>query len=100
MLIRSQDQTVLINLDSVEVMHMNREEDKYVIEFFLKGLVKQPMGEYETQNQALKVLDKLQCFYAEPVYSTQYSENETATYEDKVFDMPQAFEVSDVGFKL
>ena len=58
------------------------------------------MGEYKTQNQALKVLDKLQCFYAEPAYSTQIAENETATYEDKVFDMPQVFEVSDVAFKL
>lgn len=100
MLIRSQDQTVLINLDSVEVMHMNRVDDKYVIEFYLTEWINQSMGEYENQNQALKVLDKLQCFCAEPTYSAQITENETATYEDKVFDMPQVFEVSDVGFKL
>lgn len=100
MLIRSQDKTVLINLDSVEVMNMTRVEDKYRIIFYLKGLCEQPMGEYETQNQALKVLDKLQCFYAEPTYSAQIAENETATYDGKVFDMPQVFEVSDIGFKL
>ncbi len=100
MLVRSQNKELLINLDTVEAMHMSKFGDKYRIIFYLKNLVENDMGTYSTQTQALKVLDMIQTAYLQPTYTNTIAENETATYENNVFEMPDECEVSDVCFKL
>ncbi len=100
MLVRSQNKELLINLDTVEAMHMSKFGDKYRIIFYPKNLVENDMGSYSTQNQALKVLDMIQTVYLQPTYTNIIAENETATHKNNVFEMPEEYEVSSVCLKV
>jgi len=100
MRVRSQNKKLLIDFDTVGTTHVGRQDDKYRIVFYTNSLVEHTMGSYSTQTQALKVLDMIQTAYLQPTYTNTIAENETATYENNVFEMPDECEVSAVCFKL
>lgn len=85
--IRSQDKKFLIKIDVVF----------YRVSFFTKEIYSVfandiTVGNYSSEEKALKVLDMIQDYISEPVY-LGYSINESETLVKEVFQMPQDDEV-------
>ena len=90
MLIRSQDNKKLINLNSVKSISITK-YDK-TIEIWCDGSF---LAEYSTEEKAIKVLDMIEAHYNEPIYSNHESKEETAHYLRATFQMPADDEVED-----
>lgn len=58
----------------------------------MSGGIKFLLGEYSTKEKALKVLDEIEEFINEPIYTNELA-NEYAHYVRSVYQMPQDDEV-------
>lgn len=97
MIIRSQDKAFIINFEKVDTVCLGGIEGKSVITFTYAQVV--TLGEYSTEEKAIKVLDMIQQRYLEyEKFSggsiNQYSSiSPFAFIQPKVFQMPQDSEV-------
>lgn len=86
MIIRSQDKKGFVNLENIDTVCMNDEFDIYAF----NGTSKSFIGEYSTEEKAIKVLDMICNFYAEHLEELKYDE---APFVRVFFSMPQDSEV-------
>jgi hypothetical protein len=90
MLIRSQDNKILVNLDNVESISVSTLDSSAVI-----WCGSRLIAEYSTEEKAIKVLDMIEAHYNEPIYSNHESMEETTHYLRASFQMPADDEVED-----
>ena len=88
MLIRSQNQKKIININKIDSIEINESEiyAKNHGWFYY-------IGEYSNEEKAIKVLDMIEKFYTKPVICDVFSDNEKFIYSKLVFHMPQDNEV-------
>lgn len=87
MLIRSQDKKILANLNNLQSIFIEKSKEKYIVSLSVRKL-----GEYSTEEKAIKVLDMIQVTYMNLDYSRFLGE-EKIEYFENVFVMPQDEEV-------
>ena len=87
MLIRSQDKKILANLNNLQSIFIEKSKEKYIVSLSVRKL-----GEYSTEEKAIKVLDMIQVAYMNLDYSRFLGE-EKIEYSKNVFVMPQDEEV-------
>ena len=93
MLIRSQDKTVLTNFANVtDIMIDCIEENKFEISAFFTNHTKTKLGNYSTEEKAIKVLDMIESFYSNFKFCEIWGIDMTKFY-DAIFQMPQDDEV-------
>ena len=90
MLIRTQSKRRLINLNTISSIEIDTNDNSIYaknrgIYYFL--------GEYSTEEKALKVLDMIEERTNEPIYINDIGGNEYAKYPAPSFHMPQDNEV-------
>lgn len=85
MLIRSQDKKVIINLDNVSQVRTGGMADQRIIVFADDLVI--VLGEYYTEEKAIKVLDMIQDAYKEARIDEVYKED--GRIYRPVFRMPQ-----------
>lgn len=95
MIIRSQDKKRIVNFD---VCHLSITADNCIVA--TNGVVSYPsemlsgiIGEYSTEEKAIKVLDMICEKYKEPIVRANYTDNESLIYANSVFQTPQDSEV-------
>ena len=87
MLIRSQDKKILANLNNLQSIFIEKSKEKYIVSLSVRKL-----GEYSTEEKAIKVVDMIQVTYMNLDYSRFLGE-EKIEYFENVFVMPQDEEV-------
>lgn len=87
MLIRSQDKKILANLNNLQSIFIEKSKEKYIVSLSVRKL-----GEYSTEEKAIKVLDMIQNAYVNYQYS-KWVGYERETVIDCIFEMPQDDEV-------
>lgn len=93
MLIRSQDKKTLVNLESINAIRIYEENTGFSVNALGVG-VNYEIGEYSTEEKAIKVLDMIQHVYTQ--YGTLRDRGgsvQGAFNLPKVFQMPQDSEV-------
>lgn len=99
MLIRSQDKKRLVEMHGLFITEIHKRigaKAKYIVGYEIFNYENDSelkIGEYSTEEKAIKVLDMIQEEYQKPVYQNVIADNETAIYQSKVFQMPQDDEV-------
>lgn len=91
MLIRSQNKQNLFNMNAISGLGF-AEYDTYKIYALVNGR-QYLMGEYSTEEKALKVLDMIEEKTNEPIYINEEGNGEYAKYFHSSFHMPQDDEV-------
>lgn len=93
MLIRSQNKKELIEMTSITINVRTRQSSNkcYIEARQYSNIIF--LGEYSTEEKALKVLDMLQEEYLSPIVRNVVGENEVEIYQNKVFNMPEDNEV-------
>lgn len=93
MLIRSQDRTVLLNMNSMGALVVD-DQFRNECKIFERGNgIGREIGSYSTKEKAIQVLDMIEERYNEPVYLNEICNHEYAKYEPETFHMPQDNEV-------
>lgn len=100
MLIRSQDKKKLTNFEQVTDLGVVKLPDGFGINAYYAFSVideysSMCIGEYSTEEKAIRVLDMIQEEYQEPIYQNDIGCNEIAIYKSKVFQMPKDEEVEE-----
>lgn len=85
--IRTQDKIKLVNMP-VKIIDICQSEEGYDI-----YADTQKIGNYSTEEKAIKVLDMIQVKIKEPIYQVNIVVGEIETHKDIVFEMPQDDEV-------
>lgn len=96
MLIRSQDKRTIIPLEKIAIgitkdNHVCATSNMCVSLAEIRAVV---LGEYSTEEKAIRVLNKICEEYQAPIYRNVIAENEVAIYENIVFQMPQDNELN------
>ena len=96
MLIRSQSRKELINFNKIETIEISKYKttDGYIGIRAYIGKNYIVLGEYITEEKAIKVIDMIQEHCLEPSYITDIGCGEFAKYEQIVFQMPEDKEVN------
>ena len=97
MIIRSQNKTSIVNLDNIDCIYYSNIENEIIA---FNGEIKSHIGEYSTEEKAIKVLDMIQEEYGKHYYG-QGGQMATADIyiqpfafiPPKVFQMPSDEEV-------
>lgn len=87
MLIRSQDKKILANSNNLQSIFIEKSKEKYIVSLSVRKL-----GEYSTEEKAIKVLDMIQNAYVNYQYS-KWVGYERETVIDCIFEMPHDDEV-------
>ena len=86
MIIRSQDKTMIVNLNNIDCICSNR-ENKIIV---FNGEAQSHIGKYSTEEKAIKVLDMIQKAYN----SIETMKIDKGAWRDNhYFEMPQDSEV-------
>ena len=86
--IRSQDKETLKMVEEIDLFCDPNDSKIFYISAYSNIL-----GEYSTKEKALKVLDMIQNYIDEPIYSYHLGGEEYSSYMKSVFQMPQDEEV-------
>lgn len=96
MIIRSQDKTMIVNLNNIDCIYSNR-ENKIIV---FNGEAQSHIGKYSTEEKAIKVLDMIQDKYLSRMELDGGYDMMSGCYVQhnywvlpKVFQMPQDSEV-------
>lgn len=98
MLIRSQDKKKLCKLGTFEILKKiktNVKREREVVGFYILTGDKEEaliIGEYSTEEKAIKVLDMIESFYSNLHYSS-FLGSDKCEFFDSIFQMPQDEEV-------
>lgn len=100
MLIRSQDKKRLVEMHGLFITEIHKrigaKAEHYIVKYEIfnyENNSELKIGEYSTEEKAIKVLDMIQEEYQKPAYQNMIADNETAIYQIKVFQMPDDKEV-------
>ena len=94
MIIRSQNKKGIINFNNIDTIGIEPNYCGYDVAAYngtQESCVK--LGEYSTEEKAIKVLDMICEKYKEPIVRANYTDNESLIYANSVFQMPQDSEV-------
>ena len=86
MIIRSQDKTMIVNLNNIDCICYSDRENEIIV---FNGEAQSHIGIYSTEEKAIKVLDMITEHYDEVMDARYWND----TYQNNCFQMPQDSEV-------
>ena len=94
MLIRVQCKKGFVNVDAFQTIGMAMlKNEKIAVSIRFGTDTELKLGEYSSEEKAIKVLDMICEKYKEPIVRANYTDNESLIYANSVFQMPQDSEV-------
>lgn len=87
MLIRSQDKKILANLNNMQSIFIEKSKEKYIVSLSVRKL-----GEYSTEEKAIKVLDMI-CSACDAIEYAKFRGSSKENFCSPIFEMPQDEEV-------